>query len=91
MSDNNKSPTAAGHGVGEGREELLLPAEDLPKARDLLGKVSQVCGGLNTRNDLLELPPEVLNRVEVTTLTNPVQNRDIYLILEPDGDGAGRA
>ena len=41
--------------------ELLLPAEDLPEAGDLLGKVSQVCSGLNTRNDLLELPPEVHN------------------------------
>ena len=33
---------AAGHGVGEGGEELLLPAENLPGARDLLGEIVQV-------------------------------------------------
>ena len=46
---------AAGHGVGEGGEELLLPAENL----------------------LHELPTEILNRIEITTLTNPVQDWDL--------------
>ena len=54
---------AAGHGVGEGGEELLLPAENLPGARDLLGEIVQVCDGLHSGNDLLELPPEILNRI----------------------------
>ena len=80
---------AAGHGVDEGGEELLLPVEDLPGARYLLGKVVQVFSGLHSRNDLLELPPEVFNWVEVTTLTNSVQNWDICMILEPGGDKAG--
>ena len=80
MSDNNKSPTAARHGVGEGREELLLPAEDLPGAGDLLGEVGQVRSGLHTNDDLLKLAPEVLNGVEVTTLTNPVQHWDILIL-----------
>ena len=80
---------AAGHGVGEGGEELLLPAENLPGARDLLGEIVQVCGGLHSGNDLLELPPEILNRIEITTLTNPVRDWDLG-ILEPGGDGAGR-
>ena len=73
---------AAGHGVGEGGEELLLPAENLPGARDLLGEIVQVCGGLHSGNDLLELPPEILNRIEITTLTNPVRDWDLG-ILEP--------
>ena len=55
----------AGHGAVEGREELLLPAEDVPGAGDLLGEVVQVCSGLHTHDDLLELPPEVLNWVEL--------------------------
>ena len=51
--------------------------------------VGQVRSGLHTHDDLLQLAPEVLNGVEVTTLTNPVQHRDV-LIVEPGGDGAGR-
>ena len=78
---------AAGHGVGEGGEELLLPAENLPGARDLLGEIIQVRSSLHTHDDLLELTPQVLNWVEVTTLTNPVQHLDV-LILEPGSDGA---
>ena len=70
-------------------EELLLPAENLPGARDLLGEIVQVCGGLHSGNDLFELPPEILNRIEITTLTNPVRDWDLG-ILEPGGDGAGR-
>ena len=62
---------AAGHGVGRGGEEPLLRAEELPGAGGLLGDIVQVCGSLHTNDDLLELPPEVLNQVEVTTLTNP--------------------
>ena len=42
--------------------------------RDLLGEIFQVCGGLHSGNDLFELPPEILNRIEITTLTNPVQD-----------------
>ena len=39
---------AAGHGVGEGGEELLLPADDIPGIGDLLGKVVQICSGLHS-------------------------------------------
>ena len=39
---------AAGYGVGEGGEELFLPAEDLPGEGDLLGSFRFVAASMST-------------------------------------------
>ena len=68
---------AAGHGVGEGGEELLLPAENLPGARDLLGEIVQVCGGLPSGNDLLELSLGRLYFVEQNAKMNAAMYKTV--------------
>ena len=68
---------AAGHGVGEGGEELLLPAQNLPGARDLLGEIVQVCGGLHSGNDLLELPLGWLYFVEQNAKMNAAMYKTV--------------
>ena len=68
---------AAGHGVSEGGEELLLPAENLPSTRDLLGKIVQVCGGLPSGNDLLELSLRRLYFVEQNAKMNAAMYKTV--------------
>ena len=85
LNDGRDPP---GHGVREGGEEGLVLAEDLPGLLDLLDQLVQVGAGRHCPDDCVELAPEILNRIQVAGLPNPVQDLDVVL-GKPLLDAAG--